>query len=118
MEVSVYLLTFISFGILIFVFLGELYTALYRDFISRSDIYDFTGNLLNMIILYTWKLIIQNWKNLVEDPNDSFVDLRDKCDVRHLIQAGVFAGVSAPVDQSEITKVKERYKLSKVIHYF
>lgn len=52
--------------------------------------------------------------NLVEDPNDNFADLRDKNDMRMLIDAGAFKGLKAPVADEFVDMARQKYKLTKV----
>jgi histone acetyltransferase 1 len=50
----------------------------------------------------------------VEDPNDNFADLRDKNDVRMLIDADAFKGLKAPVSDEFVDLARKKYKLTKV----
>ncbi|KAJ3205576.1 histone acetyltransferase 1 [Dinochytrium kinnereticum] len=72
---------------------AELYKALHREYLVRSDVVDFG----------------------VEDPNDDFSDLRDLCDFRMLKERDAFAGLKAPVGKDEIEEVRKRTKLSKEV---
>ncbi|KAK9728981.1 histone acetyltransferase 1 [Basidiobolus ranarum] len=68
-----------------------LYDTLYQEFLRRSDIVELT----------------------VEDPNEAFSDLRDKCDLRFLMARGTFDDLTAPVDKSILDSIKKQYKLHK-----
>ncbi|KAF9194830.1 histone acetyltransferase 1 [Haplosporangium sp. Z 767] len=70
---------------------NRLYQSLYNDFCSRKEIREMT----------------------VEDPNEEFSDLRDKNDMRHLTDMGVFKGVQAPIKNDRIEQVAKTYKLTK-----
>ncbi|KAF9586269.1 histone acetyltransferase 1 [Lunasporangiospora selenospora] len=70
---------------------GRLYQSLYSDFGSRPEIREMT----------------------VEDPNEEFSDMRDKNDMKHLTNAGVFKDVQAPIKAETIAKVAKEYKLTK-----
>ncbi|ORX99787.1 histone acetyltransferase type B [Basidiobolus meristosporus CBS 931.73] len=70
---------------------SSLYNTLYQEFLSRSNIVELT----------------------VEDPNEAFSDLRDRCDLRFLMSKGTFEGLSAPVDKSVLDSIKKQYKLHK-----
>lgn len=52
--------------------------------------------------------------NLVEDPNDNFADLRDKNDMRMLIDADAFKSLKAPVSDGFVDMARQKYKLTKV----
>ncbi|KND02790.1 histone acetyltransferase catalytic subunit HAT1 [Spizellomyces punctatus DAOM BR117] len=72
--------------------LGErLYKVLYNDFFQRSDVAEMT----------------------VEDPNEAFQDLRDKCDLSWLIEQDAFAGLQPPVPGPTVKELATRFKLSK-----
>ncbi|KAJ3158699.1 histone acetyltransferase 1 [Geranomyces michiganensis] len=49
----------------------------------------------------------------VEDPNESFCILRDKCDLAYLIKAGVGAQLQLPVPAATITGIADKFKLTK-----
>ncbi len=52
----------------------------------------------------------------VEDPNESFDDLRDRCDLTMLLKDKVLQGVRAPnLDKETMTAIGKKYKLSQVI---
>ena len=50
----------------------------------------------------------------VEDPNDGFQDMRDKCDVERMLKEKALAGVSLPLKLSHFAKVQQKFKLSKM----
>jgi hypothetical protein len=54
------------------------------------------------------------YMNLVEDPNENFADLRDKNDMRMLIDADAFKGLKAPVSDEFVDMARQKYKLTKV----
>ncbi|TPX64464.1 hypothetical protein SpCBS45565_g05839 [Spizellomyces sp. 'palustris'] len=71
---------------------GErLYRVLYNDFFQRSDVAEMT----------------------VEDPNEAFQDLRDKCDLTWLIQQNAFVDLQPPVPGPTVKELATRFKLSK-----
>ncbi|KAJ2397266.1 histone acetyltransferase 1 [Coemansia sp. RSA 2559] len=49
----------------------------------------------------------------VEDPSESFDDMRDRNDMRFLLDHHAFDGLDAPVDAQTIDKLQTKYKLSK-----
>ncbi|KAJ3144564.1 histone acetyltransferase 1 [Geranomyces variabilis] len=49
----------------------------------------------------------------VEDPNDSFCMMRDKCDLEYLIKAGVDTKLQLPVSADTLKDIAEKYKLTK-----
>ncbi|KAL2913179.1 histone acetyltransferase 1 [Polyrhizophydium stewartii] len=49
----------------------------------------------------------------VEDPNDFFQDMRDRCDVQRLLDAQALKGLAAPLARSHIEDVQRRFKLCK-----
>lgn len=52
--------------------------------------------------------------NTVEDPNDDFQDLRDKCDLRYLLEQKAFGGLTLPVAPQISRELAVKFKLSKV----
>ncbi|KAI8075267.1 acyl-CoA N-acyltransferase [Gongronella butleri] len=48
----------------------------------------------------------------VEDPNDSFCDMRDKCDLRHLVSSGALNDVAIPVTRDIIEPLQHKFKLT------
>ncbi|KAJ3288168.1 histone acetyltransferase 1 [Borealophlyctis nickersoniae] len=70
---------------------ATLYQTLYSHFRMRDDVAEIT----------------------VEDPNDAFQDLRDRCDLQLLLNRDAFAGLEAPVDPQKIIAVQKKYKLSR-----
>ncbi|KAJ1566462.1 histone acetyltransferase 1, partial [Cladochytrium tenue] len=48
-----------------------------------------------------------------EDASDAFQELRDRCDVRVLVESGVFAGLRAPVPAATVREMRRQFKLSK-----
>jgi hypothetical protein len=51
---------------------------------------------------------------LVEDPNESFSDMRDKCDLTYLQDSNAFDGITIPVPSETIEKLQRQYKLTNV----
>ncbi|KAH6598209.1 hypothetical protein BASA50_003824 [Batrachochytrium salamandrivorans] len=49
----------------------------------------------------------------VEDPNDGFQDMRDRCDVQRLLENNALAGLCAPLDNECIKTLRSEYKLCK-----
>ncbi|KAI9098262.1 histone acetyltransferase type B catalytic subunit [Phlyctochytrium arcticum] len=49
----------------------------------------------------------------VEDPNEEFSTMRDKCDLIELLTRKVFADLRPPIDQSFPSRMAIKYKLSK-----
>ncbi|KAJ1670007.1 histone acetyltransferase 1 [Coemansia sp. RSA 25] len=49
----------------------------------------------------------------VEDPSEAFDDMRDRNDMRYLLQQDAFAGLEAPVSPATLRQLQERYKISK-----
>jgi hypothetical protein len=50
----------------------------------------------------------------VEDPSETFDDMRDKADLFTLISGGDLEGLSAPVDRATSEKIRKKYKLADV----
>jgi histone acetyltransferase 1 len=50
----------------------------------------------------------------VEDPNENFDDLRDRCDLRMLLKDRVLEGQKAPLSKEVMMEIGGKYKLSKV----
>ncbi|KAJ8324426.1 histone acetyltransferase 1 [Batrachochytrium dendrobatidis] len=69
----------------------KLYTTMMDKFIGDSTVVDIT----------------------VEDPNDEFQDLRDRCDVQRLLECKALAGLSAPLDSQCFNAIRGKYKLCK-----
>ncbi|KAH9272828.1 histone acetyltransferase type B catalytic subunit [Batrachochytrium salamandrivorans] len=44
----------------------------------------------------------------VEDPNDGFQDMRDRCDVQRLLENNALAGLCAPLDNDMYQNTSER----------
>ncbi|KAJ1737736.1 histone acetyltransferase 1 [Coemansia sp. Benny D160-2] len=49
----------------------------------------------------------------VEDPSESFDDMRDRNDMRLLLDHNAFEGLEAPVDAQTVGKMQAQYKLSR-----
>ncbi|KAJ1767952.1 histone acetyltransferase 1 [Coemansia sp. RSA 1813] len=49
----------------------------------------------------------------VEDPSESFDDMRDRNDMRFLLDNNAFDGLTAPVDAQTISQLQTKYKLSR-----
>ena len=69
---------------------SKLYQTIYEMFLSRNEICEIT----------------------VEDPNEEFSDMRDKNDIRYMLEHGAFKGLKAPVSQEKIQELCEKYKLT------
>ena len=50
----------------------------------------------------------------VEDPNENFDDLRDRCDLKMLLKDRVLEGRKAPLSKEIMNEIGVNYKLSKV----
>ncbi|KAJ1554694.1 histone acetyltransferase 1 [Nowakowskiella sp. JEL0078] len=50
---------------------------------------------------------------VVEQPNDDFMDMRDKCDMERLLKDSFFKDLIAPISNDVIEKIRQKYKLSK-----
>lgn len=83
---------------------GKLYRFLFNQFLSRSEIHDFGGFLLRQCTLLI----------AVEDPNDSFTDMRDLVDVKNVLETSVFSELKPPVPYSKIQELQTKFKFSKV----
>ncbi|KAJ1960174.1 histone acetyltransferase 1, partial [Dimargaris xerosporica] len=68
-----------------------LYQMLYQQWLADPVVYDIS----------------------VEDPSDLFSDLRDKCDLRYLLEQGVTDGLQAPLSSDFIKRFCRRWKLSQ-----
>ncbi|KAI8638809.1 acyl-CoA N-acyltransferase [Parasitella parasitica] len=69
---------------------SKLYQTIYELFLSRNEICEIT----------------------VEDPNEEFSDMRDKNDIRYMLEHGAFKGLKAPVSQDKIQELCNKYKLT------
>lgn len=69
---------------------SKLYQTIYQIFKSRQEICEIT----------------------VEDPNEEFSDMRDKNDIRYLLEHGAFKGLKAPVSADVIAELCTEYKLT------
>ncbi|KAI8332482.1 acyl-CoA N-acyltransferase [Chlamydoabsidia padenii] len=69
---------------------GNLYETIYKLFLQRNDVVEMT----------------------VEDPNESFSDMRDKCDLTYLQDNNAFNGITIPVSLETIQRLQEQYKLT------
>lgn len=69
---------------------SKLYQTIYNIFKARSEICEIT----------------------VEDPNEEFSDMRDKNDIRHLLENGAFKSLKAPVSPAKIAELCTEYKLT------
>ncbi|RUP48492.1 acyl-CoA N-acyltransferase [Jimgerdemannia flammicorona] len=49
----------------------------------------------------------------IEDPNDAFSDLRDKNDMRYLLERDAFQGLKAPVARTFVEEMRKKFKLTK-----
>ncbi|ORY95418.1 acyl-CoA N-acyltransferase [Syncephalastrum racemosum] len=70
---------------------SELYRTLYQIYVTRDDVQEIA----------------------VEDPNDEFTDMRDKCDLRYLRSRDAFHGLAAPVSDEKIHELCQKYKLTE-----
>ncbi|KAG0171964.1 histone acetyltransferase 1 [Apophysomyces sp. BC1034] len=70
---------------------SKLYRTVFDIFAARKDVIEIT----------------------VEDPNQEFSDLRDKCDMRYLLEHHAFDDLPpVPVQRSDIRKIKKKFKLT------
>lgn len=71
----------------------KLYNYMYENFSSNPQVFDIT----------------------VEDPNDIFQEVRDKCDVERLLSAGALQGVlPSQMTQAHIKGMQEKFRLCEV----
>ena len=70
--------------------LGKLYQTVYELFKSRLDVCEMT----------------------VEDPNEEFSDMRDKNDIRYLLEHKALNGLKAPVSAEKIEELCSTFKLT------
>lgn len=54
----------------------------------------------------------------MEDPNEGFQDLRDKCDLKYLQEHNAFEGIFLPIPQSTVQNLQKQFKLTNVINPF
>lgn len=69
---------------------SELYQTLYQSFKSRKDISEIT----------------------VEDSSEEFADMRDKSDIRYLLEYNGLQGLKAPVSREKFDALQEEFKLT------
>ncbi|GAA6062039.1 hypothetical protein JCM10212_005024 [Sporobolomyces blumeae] len=69
---------------------SALYDVCYRNILKRADISELT----------------------VEDPSETFEDMRDKCDLYTLLSAGALDDLKAPIDRNYTEAVRKKYKLA------
>ncbi|KAG1139233.1 hypothetical protein G6F37_009881 [Rhizopus arrhizus] len=69
---------------------SELYRVLYQLFKSRKDVSEIT----------------------VEDPSEEFADMRDKNDIRYMLEHEGFKGLKAPVSKETLSTLQQEYKLT------
>jgi hypothetical protein len=69
---------------------SKLYQTIYEIFRSRKEICEIT----------------------VEDPNEEFSDMRDKNDIRYLLEHEAFKGLKSPVSAEKIDELCARFKLT------
>ncbi|GAA5901284.1 hypothetical protein JCM5296_005313 [Sporobolomyces johnsonii] len=69
---------------------SALYNLCYRNILSRDEISELT----------------------VEDPSETFEDMRDKCDLYTLLEGGDLKGLTAPVDRAFAESIRKKYKLA------
>ena len=69
---------------------SKLYQTIYDIFKARSEICEIT----------------------VEDPNEEFSDMRDKNDIRYLLEHGAFKNLKAPVSPQTIADLCKEYKMT------
>ncbi|ORZ22368.1 acyl-CoA N-acyltransferase [Absidia repens] len=69
---------------------GNLYETIFSIFTQRKDVIEVT----------------------VEDPNESFSDMRDKCDLRFLQDNHGFDNISVPVPMDSIQELQKKFKLT------
>lgn len=69
---------------------SKLYQTIYEIFKSRTEICEIT----------------------VEDPNEEFSDMRDKNDIRYLLEHGAFKNLKAPIAPKVISDLCTEYKLT------
>ncbi|CCE62718.1 hypothetical protein TPHA_0D00750 [Tetrapisispora phaffii CBS 4417] len=72
---------------------SKIYSAIYNNWLTDSTIAELT----------------------VEDPNESFDDLRDRCDLTTLYESGVFESIpeAFPIDETWIDETQQKFKVEK-----
>lgn len=50
----------------------------------------------------------------MEDPSETFEDMRDKCDLFTLIPSGEFEGIQAPIDKRLTEVIRKKFKIADV----
>ncbi|GAA5945115.1 histone acetyltransferase catalytic subunit HAT1 [Sporobolomyces koalae] len=69
---------------------SALYNLCYQNILNRSEISELT----------------------VEDPSETFEDMRDKCDLYTLVSSGDLKGLKAPIDRAFTESIRKKYKLA------
>lgn len=90
--------------------LGELYKTLYQIYVTRDDVQEIAGT--RKTGKNDWPLLTNSCLP-VEDPNDEFTDMRDKCDLRYLRSRNAFHGLAAPVPDEKVHELCQKYKLTE-----
>ncbi|KAG1573434.1 hypothetical protein G6F50_002854 [Rhizopus delemar] len=49
---------------------------------------------------------------MLEDPSEEFADMRDKNDIRYMLEHGGFKGLKAPVSKETLSTLQQEYKLT------
>ncbi|GAA5848528.1 hypothetical protein JCM8547_004540 [Rhodosporidiobolus lusitaniae] len=69
---------------------SALYTLCYQNVLRRAEVSELS----------------------VEDPSETFDDMRDKCDLHTLIAGGDLADIRAPLDRTKTEAIRTKYKLA------
>ncbi|GAA5830264.1 hypothetical protein JCM11251_001287 [Rhodosporidiobolus azoricus] len=69
---------------------SALYTLCYQNVLRRAEVSELS----------------------VEDPSETFDDMRDKCDLYTLIEGGDLQGITAPLDREKTEAIRKKYKLA------
>ncbi|GAA5885406.1 hypothetical protein JCM6882_009607 [Rhodosporidiobolus microsporus] len=69
---------------------SALYTLCYQNVLRRAEVSELS----------------------VEDPSETFDDMRDKCDLHTLIAGGDLEGITAPLDREKTETIRKKYKLA------
>ncbi|GAA6037103.1 hypothetical protein JCM8097_008736 [Rhodosporidiobolus ruineniae] len=69
---------------------SALYTLCYRNVLRRDEVSELS----------------------VEDPSETFDDMRDKCDLYTLIEGGDLKEIKAPLDREKTEVIRKKYKLA------
>lgn len=84
-----------------------MYRILYQLFKSRKDVSEITGRKKKSSHSFNHLT-----SSLVEDPSEEFADMRDKNDIRYMLEHEGFKGLKAPVSKETLSTLQQEYKLT------